>query len=192
MARPRTFDEHAVLNGAMHCFRAVGFHNASIRDLEAATGLTSGSLYNAYGDKNGLFRAAMQHYLETVITPRLKDHAGADAGLDRLEQLYLSILEPPYADGKGCLVINAAIEFGASPSIASDGVAAALDGVENGIRAVLERCIPPEHVQASTMRLVLIYQGLLVTSRAGRAGSGVAAAIADEFQRLRCLAETRS
>ncbi len=188
MARPRTYDADAVLNGAMHCFRANGFHSASIKDLEAATGLTSGSLYNAYGDKEGLFRAAMTHYLKTIIAPRLAEHAGPDADLDRLERLYLSILDLPYADGNGCLVINSAVEFGADPSIASETVAVALDGIEHAIGAVLRRCILAEHVPASTMRLVLIYQGLLMASRAGRAGPPVAAAITDEFHRLRQLA----
>jgi AcrR family transcriptional regulator len=189
MARPRAFNEEAVLTGAMHCFRAVGFQNASIKVLEAATGLTSGSLYNTYGDKEGLFRAALKHYLKAVVLPRLADFADARSGLDDLERLYLSIFELPYADGRGCLVTNSAVEFGATLSIASEGVTIGLDAVEAGIRSVMARSLPAEHVDASTMRLVLIYQGLLVLSRAGRAGPEVSAAISDEFRRLRSLAK---
>lgn len=185
MARPRSFDEAAVLSDAMHCFRALGFRNASVKDLEAATGLTSGSLYNAYGDKDGLFRAAFAHYLATVMLPRMDAFAHSDASLDDLEQIYLSLFEMPYADGFGCLVVNSAVEFGAQPSIATPGVKAGLDAVESAIRSVLGRHLPNDAVEDDTQLLMLLYQGLLVASRAGRASDAVAGAVRAEFRRLR-------
>lgn len=188
MARPRTFDEDAVLGAAMHCFRAIGYAGASVKDLEKATGLSSGSLYNAYGDKDGLFRAAFAHYLRTVVIPRMDQFAGSAASLDDLEQLYLSLFEMPYADGFGCLVVNSAVEFGGRPSIAADGVTLGLDAVERAVRATLARNLPAELVETHTQRLMLIYQGLLVASRAGRAGPAVAASIADAFATLHSLA----
>lgn len=191
MARPRAFDEDKVLDAAMHCFRAIGFRNASIRDLERATGLTSGSLYNAYGDKDGLFRAAFDRYLRIVVLPRMQAFAGAGKTLDDLEQLYLSLFEMPYADGFGCLVVNSAVEFGSAPSVASDGVTLGLDTVEGAIRSVLSRELPAGSAEANTNRLMLIYQGLLVASRAGRADAAVAAAISEEFRHLRTLASTK-
>ena len=185
MARPRTFNEDKVLSAAMHCFRSAGFRNASVKDLEHATGLTSGSLYNAYGDKDGLFRAALDHYLKTVVLPRVSVFAGDHAGLDDLELLYLSLFELPYADGFGCLVVNSAVEFGTDRSVVSDGIARGLDAVEAGIRSVLGRCLPAAGVDTAVSRLMLIYQGLLVASRAGRADAAVAAAIIEEFRALR-------
>ena len=71
MGRTRTFDEAAVLTGAMMAFREHGFAGASIRALERATGLSAGSLYNAFDDKDGLYRAALEHYFRLVIDPRL-------------------------------------------------------------------------------------------------------------------------
>ncbi len=55
MARPREYDQTTVLTAVMHAFRRRGFAATSVRDLETATGVTSGSLYNSYGDKRGLF-----------------------------------------------------------------------------------------------------------------------------------------
>ena len=67
MARPRSFDEDTVLRGAMHAFRRTGFAAASVKELEEATGLSAGSIYNRFGDKHGLFDAAFAHYLQAVL-----------------------------------------------------------------------------------------------------------------------------
>ena len=64
MARPREFNEDAALDAAMHCFWAKGYQATSVRDLEAETGLTTPSLYNAFGDKRALFRRALERYAE--------------------------------------------------------------------------------------------------------------------------------
>ena len=56
MGRSREFDESAVLTGAMHAFRRKGYAAVSIKDLEEATGLKGGSIYNSYGDKGGLLQ----------------------------------------------------------------------------------------------------------------------------------------
>ena len=54
MARPRGYDEQAVLTAAMHAFRREGYAHISVTELEAATGLRTSSRYNAFGDKSGL------------------------------------------------------------------------------------------------------------------------------------------
>ena len=50
MARPREFDEGTVLEAAGLCFWKQGYEATSVRDLVAPTGITAGSLYNAFGD----------------------------------------------------------------------------------------------------------------------------------------------
>lgn len=53
MARPRNFDENAVLDAAMQRFWSRGYEVTSVRELADGMGLTSASLYNAFGDKLG-------------------------------------------------------------------------------------------------------------------------------------------
>jgi TetR/AcrR family transcriptional regulator, transcriptional repressor for nem operon len=53
MGRKRSFDETKVLESAMHAFRRHGYAGISIKQLEEATGLSSGSLYNAYRGLRG-------------------------------------------------------------------------------------------------------------------------------------------
>lgn len=192
MARPRSFDADAVLSAAMHCFRRQGYERVSIRDLEQATGLTSGSLYNSYGSKDGLFRAALDHYVAVVVRGRIAGFAGPDATLDDLERLFLSIWEMPQADGFGCLVTNSAVEFGPdAPPFAADKVAEGLSTAADGIRSVLVRALGPERGGEEAAHLALVYHGVLVLSRSGTLTDGHRHAIRAAFDRLRRLAAER-
>lgn len=64
MARPRGFDEQEVLEAASATFWLKGYEATSTRDLVKSTGLTQPSLYNAFGDKRGLYLRALEHYLD--------------------------------------------------------------------------------------------------------------------------------
>lgn len=185
MARSRSFDEQEILTRAMHAFRRHGYARISIRQLEEATGLTSGSLYNAFGDKDGLYRAAIAHYVDGFVIARLQAHAGPQATLEDLEEFFLTLFRPPMTDGFGCLVSNAAMEFGSSGSVADEGIGRALDLVDASMRAVLGREIGREAAGPAAMRLSLMYQGILLMTRAGRAGKDHEEAIRAEFERLR-------
>ena len=63
--RPREFDTDAAIDSALLVFRERGYHATSIKELSDATGLTAGSLYKAFGSKNGLFLAAFDRYTRT-------------------------------------------------------------------------------------------------------------------------------
>ena len=49
MARPREFDKTEVVAQAAELFRAKGFEATSMRDLIAHLGLSSSSIYGAFG-----------------------------------------------------------------------------------------------------------------------------------------------
>ena len=53
-----------MLERASELFWRLGYDVVSVQDLESATGLGRGSLYNAFGDKEGLFIAALDRYAE--------------------------------------------------------------------------------------------------------------------------------
>lgn len=192
MARPRSFDADALLSAAMHRFRRDGYERVSIKDLEQVTGLTSGSLYNSYGSKEGLFRAALTHYVAVVVSGRIAAFAGPDSTLDDLEQLFLSIWDMPQADGFGCLVTNSAVEFGPSaPPFAADKVAEGLAVAAEGIRSVLIRHLGTEQGEQEAAHLALVYHGVLVLSRSGTLTVDHQRAIRTAFDRLRQLASER-
>ncbi len=61
--RPRSFDRDAVLRAAMQLFQAHGYEGTSMADLTAAMGIPAPSLYNAFGNKEGLFKETVQYYV---------------------------------------------------------------------------------------------------------------------------------
>lgn len=61
MARPRSFDHDQAVAAAAELFRQRGFDATSIRDLTAHLGISTSSLYAAFGGKEGIFMAALRH-----------------------------------------------------------------------------------------------------------------------------------
>jgi len=70
MARTIEYDPKEVLTKAMNLFWEKGYESTSIQDIVTATGLKPGSLYAAYGNKEGIFKAVIEMYtaysLQTV------------------------------------------------------------------------------------------------------------------------------
>lgn len=62
MPRPREFDSDDVLDAAIRVFRAHGYEDTTVADLERELGVGRQSLYNVFGDKRGLFLAALERY----------------------------------------------------------------------------------------------------------------------------------
>lgn len=187
MGRTRTFDSDTVLANAGNVFRQRGYKDVSIKELEEATGLVSGSIYNAFGDKAGLFKAALHHYVQGFVRQRVDAFAGDQAKLEDLEQLYLSVLEPPLADGYGCLVTNSIIEFGTAGDLASADIAYTLAIVREGIDAVLKRELGAKVPASETMHLIVLYHGILALSRSRTSLDEMAAVVRAEFGRLKEL-----
>ncbi|WP_322102283.1 TetR/AcrR family transcriptional regulator [Paraburkholderia sp. J41] len=111
MARPREFDEEAVLDATMQCFWQFGYEATSVKDLSARTGLTAASLYNAYGDKRGLFQAALDRYVNESIGKRIR-RCEALPPLEAIHAFFDEILHRSLHDRqhKGCMLVNSALE----------------------------------------------------------------------------------
>jgi len=65
--RPRAFDPDRALDAAMHLFWEHGYEATSLAMLREAMGLTPPQIYNAFTDKETLFRKALTRYHETEI-----------------------------------------------------------------------------------------------------------------------------
>jgi TetR/AcrR family transcriptional regulator, transcriptional repressor for nem operon len=114
LGRPREFDTDAALAAAMEEFWARGFHETSLADLEAATGLHRGSLYAAFGEKHRLFLTALERYGRWALG-RLEEQLAAEAsplgGVRRhLEDQALRAGDHS-GRRRGCLLSNSALEL---------------------------------------------------------------------------------
>jgi AcrR family transcriptional regulator len=64
MGRARAFDADEALDRAMTVFWTKGYEGASVADLTEAMGINRPSLYATYGNKEELFRKALERYGE--------------------------------------------------------------------------------------------------------------------------------
>ena len=108
MARPRAFDPDDILRETLLLFWRKGYGGTSLSDIEQATGVARMSLYNHFGDKEGLFEAALERYIgatRTLYEKYLRE--GGIADLESLIGVYASPERLGPAGGWGCLMLNA-------------------------------------------------------------------------------------
>jgi AcrR family transcriptional regulator len=79
MGRTRAFDPDEALERAMMVFWAKGYEGTSLSDLTEAMGINRPSLYAAYGNKQELFRKALERYGEGPSSYERKALAQATA-----------------------------------------------------------------------------------------------------------------
>lgn len=138
MARPREFDEAAVLEAAMNCFWARGYESTSVRDLAGEMGITSASLYNAFGDKRALYQRALRHYLDESVHDRVCRLEKLPA-FPAIRAFFDEIIERSVNDKKhrGCMLVNSAIEVAPHDPKFRNVVAREM----NYIESFFERCM---------------------------------------------------
>jgi TetR/AcrR family transcriptional repressor of nem operon len=112
MARTREFDTDVAVGAALTVFRQKGFEGASMRDLAEATGLGSGSLYAAFGNKEGLYLAALDCYRRESSTPLIDILRSCHDAREGIRAVFVSAVDQIARDGdhQACLVVGAAME----------------------------------------------------------------------------------
>ncbi|MCA2219180.1 TetR/AcrR family transcriptional regulator [Jidongwangia harbinensis] len=120
MARPREFEEDEVVARARDRFWAAGYAATSIHDLVAATGVSRGSLYGAFGDKHRLFLRALDSYCDGTIAAVRADLDGdEDGAAGRLVAHMRHVADSCGASRYGCFLAKSTAELAASdPEVA--------------------------------------------------------------------------
>jgi TetR/AcrR family transcriptional repressor of nem operon len=140
MVGAKQFDHDAVVDRAMILFWQKGYGGTSIDDLEKATRLHRGSLYNAFRDKQGLFVAALKRYESTVGQERIRHLSNADP-FRAIEGFLLTLVaqmsEP--SRPRGCLHTNTSLELPNAPDEVMRIIAERTAGIESAIYLVLRR-----------------------------------------------------
>lgn len=113
MGRTQSFDTVDAVRAARAVFWAQGFEEASLPDLERATGLNRSSIYHAFGSKRALFDAAVESYLDEVVRPRLAPLRASSVEPGALADYLTALRSSLQAVGSlpassGCLLINTA------------------------------------------------------------------------------------
>ncbi|MEV0838369.1 TetR/AcrR family transcriptional regulator [Actinocatenispora sera] len=112
MARPRMFDEAAVLDAAAREFRVHGFAETSTEQLCAAAGVRRSSLYNTFVSKDELFVRALERYVVTTGARQASILADdALPGAERLRALIDVVVDEELqassrGHAAGCMVVQ--------------------------------------------------------------------------------------
>ena len=136
--RPRAFDADVALERAMHVFWAKGYQGAALSDLTRAMRINRPSLYAAFGNKEQLFRKALDRYMDGPVAWFGKALAAPKAR-DVVEQIFLGTASMG-GDSRipaGCLLVQGALACGSAS--ARKEVAARRAAVEAALCRRLQR-----------------------------------------------------
>jgi AcrR family transcriptional regulator len=151
-----------------------GYEATSLNDLTAALKVTPSSIYTAFGDKKGLFLAAVQHYVsgpvnaESIIQGATTAQEAA-VGLLRAAALGFTGESTP----RGCLLASSAISCSAAAQDVRETLADLRKAIEAKLRDKIRRCIKdgslpagadPAALAAHTMAVI---QGISTLARDG-------------------------
>lgn len=175
MARPREFDEEAVLDSALRTFWENGYEGTSVEDLVQSTGLGRASLYGAFGDKEQLFERVLARYLQAAegVLAITKDEAlTAPEALDRLMRGRLGETCGKKSSPKGCFLLLTGTA-GDGPPAAREALGASMQQLEKLIAQVIRRGQANKQLAntqdpvALARFLVVVMQGVSASARAG-------------------------
>ena len=174
MGRPREFDPEEALDIALQVFWRRGYEGASMADLTEAMGITKPSLYAAFGNKEELFRKALDRYVDGpggYVQIALAKPTAREVVEHLLLEAADAVTDPNHPPG--CLAVQGALSCGeAAESIKQELVARRANGEQNlrqrFARAVTEGDLPREADAADLARYIsAILQGMAVQAAGG-------------------------
>jgi AcrR family transcriptional regulator len=174
IGRPREFDTERALEAAAELFWRQGYEGTSLSDLTKALRVTRPSLYAAFGNKEALFRLALNRYeakagvyrAEAMKAPTAYDVARAL--LYGAANLHGDTVNPV-----GCLGVHGALACGHGADAVRDELASRRRAGEAAIRRRLKRAkaeadLPAESNPADLARyLSIVIYGMAVQSAGG-------------------------
>jgi AcrR family transcriptional regulator len=173
LGRPRAFDIHRALDRALSVFWEKGYEGTSLSDLTKAIGINRPSLYAAFGNKESLFRKALDRYEKTVafVLDAINEPT-ARRFAERLLHSAADMVTNPH-NPPGCLTVRGALASGEEADPIRLELALRRSEGEASIRKRLDRAkregdLPPHANPADLARyLATVYQGMSVQAAGG-------------------------
>jgi AcrR family transcriptional regulator len=172
--RPRTFDAETALDKAMKVFWEKGYEGSSLPELTEAMGMNRPSLYAVFGNKENLFRMALDRYGAThdpLFQAALQEKS-ARAVVDhflRGNAAALTETDKPH----GCLAINGALVCSDEALPIRNSLIEHRAGNEARLRDRFEQAkadgdLPPDSCSIKMARYVMtVSNGMAVQAAAG-------------------------
>jgi len=172
--RPRKFDAEQALDAALLVFWRHGYEGASLAALAGAMGVNMPSLYAAFGNKETLFRKALDRYLQRPASylPKALEAPTARKAAERLFKGAIEMtMTPQHPDG--CLLVQGALVSGPGAESIRRELSLTRQAAEAAVRRRFERAIaegdlPPDADAAILARyIVTVIWGLSVQAAGG-------------------------
>jgi AcrR family transcriptional regulator len=174
MGRPREFDVEKALELALQVFWRKGYEGASMADLTETMGITKPSLYAAFGNKEELFRKALDRYVDGpggYVQVALAKPTARAVVEHLLYESANAVTDPNHPPG--CLAVQGALSCGdAAESIKQELMARRANG-EQDLRKRFERAVAegdlPSGSDAADLAAYVsaILQGIAVQAAGG-------------------------
>ena len=174
MGRPRAFDMDKALDQALHVFWEKGYEGASICDLTEAMGINPPSLYAAFGNKEALFKKALDRY-ETVRDQIMEEAFAVPTAREAMRRLLEGTAErlSDKRNPSGCLLVQGALAGSGECEAVKRHLALRRAAGEVLIRERLKRAkregdLPDDADPAALARFVAtVMQGMAVQAAGG-------------------------
>ena len=181
--RPREFDVDEALAAALRVFWSKGYEGASLTDLTEAMGITRPSLYAAFGNKESLFRKALDLYEQEKLG-YMRCALDAPTAKGVAERLLRGALASQCSEcePKGCLGVISSVACGAEAEAIREEVIKRRQSSRNALVARFERAkrdgdlAADTDIDGLTGYLFAVMQGMAVQAGAG--------ATLDELERV--------
>jgi AcrR family transcriptional regulator len=173
LGRPREFDTDTALDLALHVFWRKGYEGASMADLTEAMGITKPSLYAAFGNKEDLFRKALDRYVDGpggYFRTGLEKATAREAVEHILYESVEAVTDPR---NPGCLAVQGALCCGDAAETIKQELMARRSKSEGDLRlrftrAIAEGDLPADADAGDLARYVsAILQGMAVQAAGG-------------------------
>jgi len=170
--RPREFDVEEALAAALRVFWEKGYEGASLTDLTEAMGITRPSLYAAFGNKEELFKRALDLY-ETEKLAYVRNALDGPTARGVAERLLTGTIDNVTSECPGCLGVIASVSCRSPNSPIQQDVRALAQTtraamVERMQRAIDEGDFTVEvSAEGMTQYLMAVLQGLAVQASGG-------------------------
>lgn len=172
--RPREFDMDAALAAALRVFWQRGYEGASMAELTAEMGIAKPSLYAAFGNKEELFRKALDLY-EREKMAYMAEALTEPTSRRLAERLLYGALEMQTSscDPKGCMGVINSVACGPEASGIRECVIERQKAVRQSLIARLEEFktegdLPADiDCEALARYMTAVLQGLSVQAGAG-------------------------
>jgi AcrR family transcriptional regulator len=172
--RIRQFDADEALERALEVFWERGYEGATLPELTRAMGINRPSLYAAFGNKEQLFRKALDHY-QTGPQSFLADALSKPTARAVVESLFEGFvrMQRDRDSPRGCLIVSGALACSAEADPVRRELARLRQATVTALRERFERAVQegdlPKGTDCATLAryIATVLNGLAVQAASG-------------------------